>query len=157
MKTYKEKIGVGLSTLIVGIAMYYVSISQIQTIKVNVGISPRAVPLMLSKFTIILALILIIQGAFVYLKGKKSSSNSTEDIHFYMFPFIIYLIMWLYALLLGGLGYFVASLFCLPLVIYLLKEKRIKNYIILAIVILVVFLAFGLGLNIPLSRLGLLI
>lgn len=156
MKTYKEKIGVGIVATLIGFLMYWLSITQINATKTSIGASPRTVPIMLAKLTILLSLILIIQGLVVFIKEKKQGNYSIEDIKFHAFPFIIYLIMWGYALLLGGLGYFVSSLICLPLVVFLLKERKKKSYIILAIVILVVFVAFGLGLNIPLSRLGLL-
>jgi len=156
VKSYTEKTIVGFGTLVTGSIMYFLSSTQIKEVDKYVGMAPQDMPLVLSKVTIGLAIIMFLEAFFTFKKAQKTGQFQEEEIHFYGFPFMIYGIMWVYALLLGGIGYFISSIICLSLVVYLLKEKAIKNYFVLCGVIAVVYIAFGIGLNIPLGRLGIL-
>ncbi len=154
MKLYVEKFMLSLIILFTGIVMHIFAITQIQEASLA-GVSPRAVPIMVSRGVIIMALIMLIQAIVFYQKERGEADHVRSSVVFHRFPFTIFLLMVAYAVVMVFAGYFIASLTILPLIMFILKERNYKNYLILLAIVVLVYLIMDVVLNIPLPKIGL--
>lgn len=138
--------------LAVGLSMRYLANTQISDAEVT-GLSARAVPLMVANAVMILSLVMIVQGVVLGRREARKEEKREFAVSFCYFPFLVFALMVVYAVLMQLVGYFVSSLLVLPAIVFLLEEKSIKNYLILLVMIIAVYVAFGIGLGIPLPML----
>lgn len=144
----------GGSVVLLSVVMHYLAYSQIQDASLA-GVSPRAIPYLVARIVLILGFIMMGQSVFLYAKEKKNNGFTKAEKKFSRFPFYLFGLMLLYALMMYGVGYFIASFTVLPLMMYILKERKLLNYAILAGLIVFVFIVIDVLLKIGLPKIGL--
>lgn len=154
MKIYREKMITGASVVLLSVIMHYLAFSQIQDASLA-GVSPRAVPYLVARIVLILGFVMIAQAITLYVKERGEKAFSSGEKKFSRFPFYLFALMLLYALMMYALGYFIASFTVLPLMMFVLKERKPKNYAILAGLIIFVFVVIDVLLKIGLPKIGL--
>lgn len=154
MKVYKEKAVTGSVVVALSVLMHWLAYTQIQDASLA-GVSPRAIPYLVARIILILGAVMIGQGIVLYGKEKKRGEFSRDEVLFQRFPFIIFFMMLLYAIIMFAAGYFIASFTVLPLMMYLLKERKPVNYAILAGLVIFVFVIIDVLLKIRLPKIGL--
>lgn len=154
MKLYLEKLITGVVVLSVSILMHFLTTSQIREATLA-GVSPRAIPYLVAKAVFVMALIMIGQALYLYFRERKTANISRSEVSFQRFPFLLFLLMGAYALAMVYGGYFIASFTILPVMMYILKERKARNYLILAGLIIFIFIIIDVLLKIRLPKLGL--
>lgn len=154
MKLYLEKILIGGVVLLLGLVMRNLVFTQIQDASLA-GVSPRAVPLLVANCILVLAFIVIGQGAVHFLMEKKNVKFEYSKAKFQAFPFILFALMLAYAFVMVYAGYFIASFTVLFLMMYILKVRNIRNYLMMAGLIIFIFLVIDVFLKIRLPKIGL--
>lgn len=140
--------------MVLSVVMHYLAFSQIQDASLA-GVSPRAIPYLVARIILILGALMIGQALFMYAKEKKEKQFSFGEKRFAYFPFLLFGLMLLYALVMYAAGYFIASFTVLPLMMYVLRERKPRNYAILAGLVIFVFIVIDVLLKIGLPKIGL--
>lgn len=151
MKTYIENITVGCIVLLLSILMYHLSIVQIADISLT-GLHPRTIPYMVSRGVMILSIAMIGKGGIQYLKEKKQNKFTKSKTKINKFSLFIFSLMVVYGIAMTYLGYFISSFTVLSSMLFILKERNIKNYIILNSLVIVVYFVIEILLKIRLPR-----
>jgi len=151
MKAYTENIIVGCTVLLLSILMYHLSTVQIADISLT-GPHPRAIPYMVSRGVTILSFMLIGKGIIQYLKEKKLNNFKKSKVKLNKFSLCIFSLMAIYGVAMTYLGYFISSFTILSSMLLILKERKIKNYIILNTLVVVVYIVIEILLKIRLPR-----
>ena len=154
MKLYLEKILTGVIVLLLSLVMRALVFTQIQDASLA-GVSPRVVPLLVANCIAVLAVVVIGQGSLHFLMEKKTGIIEYSKARFQVFPFILFALMLAYAVVMVYAGYFIASFIILPLMMYILKVRKVKNYLIMAGLIIFIFLVIDIFLKIRLPKIGL--
>ena len=154
MKLYLEKILTGGIVLLLSLLMRSLVYSQIQVASLT-GVSPRAIPLLVANCITFLAIIVMGQGGVHFFIEKKTGNIEYSRARFQAFPFFLFALMLSYALMMVYTGYFIASFIILPLMMYVLRVRKVKSYLIMAGLIIFIFLVIDVFLNIRLPKIGL--
>ncbi len=155
MKMSIEKIITGCIILVLSLLMFHLSSTQIKEASLA-GVSPRVVPFLVARSILFLSLIMIAQGAGRYFLERKEGRATLSHVRYQVFPFLLFALIVLYTLVMNYAGYIIASFTVLPLMMYVLHVRKIKNYLILAGLVIFVFIVIDVLLKIRLPKLGIL-
>lgn len=107
--------------------------------------SPRVLPTIFLAIILVCSVILIIQS-LVFKKEKIVEYDCKEQ-----FPMIVLIVlMCIYPVLIGVLGYVVASLICFPVALFYIGERKKSPYIVAVVAAVLIFLMFKYIFNISL-------
>ncbi|MGL1893425.1 MAG: tripartite tricarboxylate transporter TctB family protein [Spirochaetaceae bacterium] len=154
MRLYVEKLITGFIVIILSVSMYILASTQIKA-ETLAGVSPQAVPHLVAKIIFLMGIIMIGQSIHLFFKEKTSKKISYSKAKFIKFPFIVFLLMLTYAGLMFYVGYFIASFIVLPTIMYVMKERKLTNYFVIAGIIIFIYIVIDVLLNIRLPKLGL--
>ena len=155
MKLYKEKILTGAAVLLLSLLMHRLAVTQIGEASLA-GVSPRAVPLLVTRSIAVLALVIMGRGILQGVLERKRSGWARSSVRFHSYPFLIFGLMLAYALAMAVVGYMIASFTVLPLMMAVLGVLKVRNYLMMGGVVLFIFLLMDVVLRIRLPKIGLL-
>ena len=96
------------------------------------------------------------QGAVHFILDRRAGSGERSSVRYQAFPFILFGLCLLYALVMNYAGYIIASFTILPLMMYVLRVRKVRNYLILVALVIFVFVSIDILLKIRLPKLGIL-
>lgn len=107
--------------------------------------SPRVLPTIFLAIILVCSAILIVQS-LVFKKEKIVEFDMEKEL-----PMIVLVVlMCIYPVLIGILGYVVASLICFPLALLYIREKKKGPYIVAVVAAVLIFMMFKYIFNISL-------
>ena len=145
--------------LIFGILMIFVIIpSQIpvSAVLAKEYITPRTFPTAICIMLSVLSVIGLINSGLQYSKLEKTAEEepkahrTKDEIYDSVFPFIIFALVLVYALMFKYLGFIWASVIVPPVILYLLNCRKWYMYLALYIFAAVVYVVFTFVLHVPL-------
>jgi hypothetical protein len=155
MKTSIEKIITGCIILVISLLMFHLASTQIKEASLA-GVSPRAVPFLVARCVLFLSLVMIAQGAGRYFLERREGKATLSKVRYQAFPFLLFALIILYTLVMNYAGYIIASFTILPLMMYVLHVRKVKNFLILTGLVIFVFVVIDVLLKIRLPKLGIL-
>lgn len=155
MKTSIEKIITGCVILVLSLLMHHLASAQIKEASLA-GVSPRAVPFLVARCILFLSLVMIAQGTGRFILEKRGGSGTMSRVRYQAFPFLLFALIVLYTLVMNYAGYIIASFTVLPLMMYVLHVREVKNYLILTGLVIFVFIVIDVLLKIRLPKIGIL-
>lgn len=117
-------------------------------------ITPRTFPTATCVILAVLSIIGLIHSLFKYSKLEKVTEEKThktkEEIYDSVFPFLIFALILVYALMFKHLGFIWASIVIPPVILFLLNCRKWYMYLALYAFAAVVYIIFTFVLHVPL-------
>lgn len=143
--------------LVFGLLMVFVIIpSQIpvSAMLTKEYITPRTFPTAICIVLVVLSVIGLINSFLKYSKVEKTDEEKVrktkEEIYNSVFPFLIFALALVYALMFKYLGFIWASVIIPPIILYLLNCRKWYMYLALYVFAAVVYIVFTVVLHVPL-------